>query len=82
MSLFPTRRKFLKMGAAGVAVGALTVAGDGTIFEANRPRLVSIEVRLPRLADSWDGFRIAMTTISPSYPCGTRLISSTDCSPT
>ncbi len=47
------------MGAAGVAVGALTVAGDGTIFEANRPRLVSIEVRLPRLADSWDGFRIA-----------------------
>ncbi len=59
MSLFPTRRKFLKMGAAGVAVGALTVAGDGTIFEANRPRLVSIEVRLPRLADSWDGFRIA-----------------------
>jgi len=59
LSLFPTRRKFLKMGAAGVAVGALTVAGDGTIFEANRPRLVSIEVRLPRLADSWDGFRIA-----------------------
>ena len=59
MSLFPTRRKFLQMGAAGAAAGALAVAGDGTIFEANRPRLVSIEVHLPRLAATWDGFRIA-----------------------
>ena len=33
--------------------------GDGTILEANRPQLVSIEVPLPRLAESWDGFRIA-----------------------
>jgi predicted MPP superfamily phosphohydrolase len=57
--LFPTRRKFLKMGAAGAAVGALALAGDGTIFEANHPQLVSIEVHLPRLADPWDGFRIA-----------------------
>ena len=55
----PTRRKFLQMGAAGAALGALAVAGDGTIFEANRPQLVSIEVRLSRLAASWDGFRIA-----------------------
>ena len=38
---------------------ALAVAGDGTIFEANRPQLVSLEVALPRLAESWDGFRIA-----------------------
>ena len=59
MSLFPTRRKFLQMGAAGAAVGTLAVAGDGTIFEANRPRLVHIEVSLSRLADAWDGFRIA-----------------------
>ncbi len=59
MSLFPTRRKFLQMGAAGAAVGTLAVAGDGTIFEANRPRLVRIEVSLSRLADAWDGFRIA-----------------------
>jgi uncharacterized protein len=57
--LFPTRRKFLKMGAAGAAVGALALAGDGTIFEANHPQLVSIEVHLSRLADQWDGFRIA-----------------------
>ena len=59
MSLFPTRRKFLQMGAAGAALSALAVAGDGPIFEANQPKLVSIEVRLPRLVESWDGFRIA-----------------------
>jgi predicted MPP superfamily phosphohydrolase len=47
------------MGAAGAALGALALAAEGTIFEAKRPRLVSVEVRLPRLADSWDGFRIA-----------------------
>jgi uncharacterized protein len=59
LSLFLTRRKLLQIGAAGAAVGALAIAGDGTIFEANRPRLVPIEVQLSRLADSWDGFRIA-----------------------
>ena len=47
------------MGAAGVAVGAAATVGDGVIFEANRPQLVSIEVPLTRLAASWDGFRIA-----------------------
>lgn len=57
--MFQTRREFLKVGATGIAVGALAAAGDATIFEANRPQLVSIEVQLPRLADSWDGFRIA-----------------------
>ncbi len=59
MSSFVTRRRVLQMGAAGAAVGALAIASDGAIFEANRPQLVSIEVRLPRLAASWDGFRIA-----------------------
>ena len=52
-----TRRKFLYGSAAVATAGA--VAGDGTIFEANRPQLVSIEVPLPRLPESWDGFRIA-----------------------
>ena len=47
------------MGAAGAALGALATVGDGTILEANRPQLVSIQVPLPRLAESWDGFRIA-----------------------
>jgi uncharacterized protein len=54
-----TRRKFLQVGAAGAALGAVATVGDGTILEANRPQLVSIEVTLPRLAESWDGFRIA-----------------------
>lgn len=59
MSSFPTRRRFLYATAAGSAIGALAMVGDGTIFEANRPQLVSIEVALPRLHQSWDGFRIA-----------------------
>ena len=40
-------------------MGALAMVGDGTIFGANRPQLVSIEIPLSRLAQSWDGFRIA-----------------------
>jgi uncharacterized protein len=59
LSLFPTRRKFLRVSAAGAGVGAAAIIGDGTIFEANRPRLVSVEAPLSRLAESWDGFRIA-----------------------
>ncbi len=59
MSLLPTRRKFLRIGAAGAALGAVALAGDGVIFEPNRPRLISIEVPLARLHESWDGFRIA-----------------------
>lgn len=47
------------MGAAGAAFGAVALAAEGAIFEANRPRVVNIDVPLPRLADSWDGFRIA-----------------------
>ena len=59
MSFSTSRRKFLQSGAAVAATGALAVVGDGAIFEANRPKLVSIEVPLSRLAESWDGFRIA-----------------------
>jgi len=54
-----TRRKFLQLGTTATTLGALAVFGDGTIFEANRPRLVSIEIPLPRLSQPWDGFRIA-----------------------
>jgi predicted MPP superfamily phosphohydrolase len=59
LSFFPTRRKFLQIGAATAALSAFAVAGDGTIFEANEPKLVSLDVRLPRLPEAWDGFRIA-----------------------
>ncbi len=37
----------------------MALIGEGTIFEANRPQLVSIEIPLSRLPESWDGFRIA-----------------------
>jgi predicted MPP superfamily phosphohydrolase len=59
LSSFFTRRKFLQIGAAGTAVAGLGTVGDGMIFGANRPQVVSIDVHLPRLAESWDGFRIA-----------------------
>jgi predicted MPP superfamily phosphohydrolase len=39
-------------------MGALAIAGEGTIVEANRPQLVTIEIPLAGLAESWDGFRI------------------------
>jgi predicted MPP superfamily phosphohydrolase len=47
------------VGAAVAATSALAVVGDGTIFEANNPKVVSIEIPLSRLPQSWDGFRIA-----------------------
>jgi uncharacterized protein len=46
------------MGMAGVALGGAAL-GDGLIFEPNYPKLVSIDVVLNRLPQSWDGFRIA-----------------------
>jgi predicted MPP superfamily phosphohydrolase len=59
LSFSKSRRRFLQAGAAVAATGALAVAGDDMIFAANRTKLVSIEVPLSRLAESWDGFRIA-----------------------
>jgi predicted MPP superfamily phosphohydrolase len=59
LSSFPTRRKFLQLSAAGAATVAIATVGDGTIFAANRPQLVSIEIPLSRLPESWDGLRIA-----------------------
>jgi uncharacterized protein len=59
LSFSRSRRKFLQAGAAVAAAGALGVVGEGTIFEANRPTVVSIEIPLSRLPQSWDGFRIA-----------------------
>jgi predicted MPP superfamily phosphohydrolase len=40
-------------------MGALAIAGDGIVFEANQPQLTSVEVPISRLAESWDGFTIA-----------------------
>jgi uncharacterized protein len=59
LSFSTSRRKFLKTAAAVAAAGALAVVGDGVIFEANRPKVVSIEIPLLRLGEAWDGFKIA-----------------------
>jgi predicted MPP superfamily phosphohydrolase len=59
VSFSTSRRKFLQASAAVAAAGAAAVVADGAIFEANRPKLVSMDVPLSRLAESWDGFRIA-----------------------
>jgi uncharacterized protein len=53
-----TRRRFLQLGAAGAAIGGLTIAGVMG-READRPQVVSIEIPLARLGESWNGFRIA-----------------------
>jgi predicted MPP superfamily phosphohydrolase len=59
LSSSTSRRKFLQAGAAVAATGAVAVVGNGTIFEANNPKVVPIEIPLSRLSQSWDGFRIA-----------------------
>ena len=51
----PTRRTFLKSGAAVIAGG---LAGDAAIWEPNHPRVVRVEVVLQRLPEVWNGLRI------------------------
>jgi predicted MPP superfamily phosphohydrolase len=59
LSFSTSRRKFLTVGAAVAAGGALAAVGDGTLIEANQPRVIPIEIPLPRLPQAWDGLRIA-----------------------
>jgi uncharacterized protein len=59
LSFSTSRRKFLTVGAAVAAGGALAVVGDGTLVEANQPKVISIEIPLSRLPQAWDGLRIA-----------------------
>jgi uncharacterized protein len=54
-----TRRKFLKGTAAVVGAAGLAVAADATVFEANDPHLVRLEIPLDRLPPALDGFTIA-----------------------
>ena len=49
----------MRASAPAAAAGTVALVGDGMIFEANRPQLVSIDVPLSHLAETWDGFRIA-----------------------
>lgn len=52
------RRKFLKGTAAVLGAGALGVAADATVFEANDPKLVRLEIPLARLPVALDGFTV------------------------
>ncbi|HEY1462116.1 MAG TPA: metallophosphoesterase [Terriglobales bacterium] len=51
----PTRRNFLKSGAALLAAG---LAADAAIFEPDYPRLVRVDMPLQRLPEAWNGLRI------------------------
>jgi hypothetical protein len=44
---------------AAVAAGTLAVAADAALIEPNRPRLVRVDVALPRLPPSFDALSIA-----------------------
>jgi predicted MPP superfamily phosphohydrolase len=50
-----SRRKFLQIAATA----AVVIAADGILYEPNRPRLVQMDVPIPSLPDTFDGFRIA-----------------------
>lgn len=41
-----------------MASAGLAAAADATVFEPNDPRLVQVELKLPRLPEAWDGVRI------------------------
>ena len=57
--IFHVSPKIPASGRCGCGSRRPGVVGDGTFFEANRPQVVSIEIPLSRLPESWDGFRIA-----------------------
>jgi len=42
-----------------VAAGAFALVADATLFEANHPKVVQVEVPLARLPEAWDGLRVA-----------------------
>jgi len=53
-----TRRKFL-ITAGVFAAGTLALGEDTVLREPNQPKLVEVEIGLPRLPAAFDGFRIA-----------------------
>jgi len=58
----PDRRRFLKQFVAGgVGLGAVATV-DGFLYEPEDPVVERITIRLPRLPESFDGFRIAQMT--------------------
>ncbi|MGA8153243.1 MAG: metallophosphoesterase [Terriglobales bacterium] len=53
-----TRRSFL-ITAGVIAAGTFALGEDTVVREPNHPRLVTVEMPLPRLPAAFDGFRIA-----------------------
>jgi uncharacterized protein len=51
-----TRRNFFKASAVAAAAALIS---DAAVFEPDYPRLVRIEIALPRLPAAWDGLQIA-----------------------
>jgi predicted MPP superfamily phosphohydrolase len=51
-----TRRTFVK---AAAATGMLAITADAALIEPNRPRLVRVDIALPRLPANFDGLTIA-----------------------
>jgi predicted MPP superfamily phosphohydrolase len=47
------------MTAAAAMTGGVAVATDGVLLEPNRPKLVRLNIPLPRLPDAFDGMTIA-----------------------
>ncbi len=57
-----TRRKFLQGTGIAAGVGALGLGEYASVLEPNHPRVVSVEVPIPRLPQAFNGFRIAQLT--------------------
>jgi uncharacterized protein len=53
------RRAFLKTGSAVAATFALGGVGDYGLHEASSPKVVRVQLQLPRLPEAWQGTTIA-----------------------
>jgi predicted MPP superfamily phosphohydrolase len=67
LSFLPTtRRKFIRIAAAAGVAG---LAGESTLIEPNRPRIVRQEIPLRRWPTRMDGFTIALLSDFHYDPC-------------
>jgi hypothetical protein len=60
LSLFKTRRQFLRAAAVTGVAGFAAVTGDGVLLAPNFPRIVRCDIRLRRWPERLDGFTIAV----------------------
>jgi uncharacterized protein len=55
-----TRRKFLQRAGLGAGVVAIGLAGYSSLIEPNEVDVTKLELKVPRLAATFDGFKIAL----------------------